>query len=71
MMVVLSSLEIARDRLERIRDQLRIAEEGVDIDSVLYMNLMEILDDNGPIDYPYDPNRMTDKQKEYAEGVSG
>lgn len=62
-------LDIALDRLDRIRDLLRIAEEGVDIDSVLYMNLTEILDDNGPVDDPYDPERMTDEQKEYAEGA--
>lgn len=68
---MMTELEIFRDRLERIRDQLRIAEEGVDIDSVLYMNLMEILDDNGPIDYPYDPRKMTDEQKEHAREVSG
>lgn len=64
------ALAIALDRLERIRDQLEIAEEGVDIDSVLYMNLTEILDDNGPIDYPYDPGKMTAEQKEHAKKVA-
>ncbi|GGA56709.1 hypothetical protein GCM10007416_32410 [Kroppenstedtia guangzhouensis] len=66
----MTELEIALDRLERIRDLLRIAEEGVDIESVLYMNLTEILDDNGPIDLPYDPEKMTQEQKEYAEGAA-
>lgn len=65
----MTELEIALDRLERIRDLLRIAEEGVDISDFLYMNLLEILDDNGPVDDPYDPGKMTDEQKEYAEGA--
>lgn len=65
MMAGMTELEIALDRLDRIRDQLRIAEEGVNIDGVLYMNLTEILDDNGSIDYPYDRTKMTEEQKEY------
>ncbi|GGA55983.1 hypothetical protein GCM10007416_31470 [Kroppenstedtia guangzhouensis] len=62
-------LEVALDRLERIRDLLEIAEEGVDITGTLYMHLIEILEDNGPIDLVYDPAKMTPEQKEYAEGA--
>lgn len=62
-------LDVALDRLERIRDLLEIAEEGVDITETLYLHLVEILDDNGPIDLPYYPEKMTPEQKEYAEGA--
>lgn len=45
-------LAVALNRLKKIRDQLRIAEAGLHIADSLYMNLLEILDDNGPIDFP-------------------